>query len=166
MHDERIISDLHTRWLFGWERNEGDTPFDFRRVFGELYDDASDDVRLYDDFDPGKRVATTPAQYGAIWEPNFHRMRYAHHAVDDGPHVIAGRDLSASNLTFVARIATADAVTDIRTVTSLVWRRTPDGWRIVREHNTTTVLPPGHLDGALRATRPGDDRDDRQGGTS
>jgi ketosteroid isomerase-like protein len=37
-------------------------------------------------------------------------------------------------------------VTDIRTVTSLVWRRTPDGWRIVREHNSTTVLPPGHLD--------------------
>jgi hypothetical protein len=57
----------------------------------ELYDDASEDVRLYDDFDPDRRVATTPAQYGgAIWEPNFHRMRYVHHAVDDGPHVIVG----------------------------------------------------------------------------
>jgi ketosteroid isomerase-like protein len=147
MDDREIIGELHTRWLFGWERNEGDPPFDFGQVFADLYDRDSDDVRLYDDFDPDKRVATTPAQYGAIWEPHFHRMRYAHHAVDDGPHVIAGQDLAGSNLTFVARIATPDAVTDIRTATSLVWRRTAAGWRIVREHNSTTVLPAGELDG-------------------
>ena len=147
MDNRRIIGDLHTRWLFGWERNEGDAPFNFRQVFGDLYDFDADDVRLYDDFDSEKRVATTPAAYGAIWEPNFHRMRYAYHAVDDRPHVIAVVDLAASNLTFPARTATPDAITHIRTVTSLVWHRTPAGWRIVREHKSTTVLPTGHLDG-------------------
>ncbi|MGA5358308.1 hypothetical protein [Streptomyces purpurascens] len=40
-----------------------------------------------------------------------------------------------------------DGATDIRTTTSLVWRATPDGWRIVREHNSTKVLSAGALDG-------------------
>jgi hypothetical protein len=78
MDDERTTSDLHTRWLFGWERNDGDAPFDFRRVFGELYDDASQDVRLYDDFDaqgpsspaaapPGRAQAGSPHPYVGMW---------------------------------------------------------------------------------------------------
>src|SRR4051812_22479934 len=130
MNDEQVIADLHRRWVFGWERDEGDAPFDFRRTFGGFYDFGSADVRLYDDFDPGHRVATTAAEYGSMWEPAFRAMVSAHHAVDSGPHVVAGRDLAASTLTFVARITTPDATTDIRTTSSLVWRRTPDGWRI------------------------------------
>ncbi|MEU6551928.1 nuclear transport factor 2 family protein [Streptomyces sp. NPDC046915] len=149
MDDERLIADLHGRWVLGWERDEGDPPFDFRRAFGEFYDFGSPDLRLYDDFDPGQRVATTAAGYGSIWEPHFDRMVSAHHAVDDGPHVIACPDLAASMLVFVARITTPDGATDIRTTTSLVWRRGPDGWRIVREHNSTRVLPAGDLDGRL-----------------
>ncbi|HEX7303719.1 hypothetical protein [Lentzea sp.] len=147
MNDEQVIADQHVRWVFGWDRREGDEPFDFRRVFGELYDFGSDDLRLYDDFDPAQRVATTAAGYGAIWEPAFSGMVSAHHAVDDGPHVLAGAGLAASTLRFVARIVTPDGVTDIRTTSSLVWRGTADGWRIVREHNSTKVLPVGELDG-------------------
>ncbi|MFD5829844.1 YybH family protein [Lentzea sp. NPDC060358] len=146
MNDEQVIADQHERWVFGWDRREGDEPFDFRRIFGGLYD-FSGPVRLYDDFDPEQRVATTAAEYGAIWEPAFRDMVSAHHAVDDGPHLLAGGDLAASTLRFVARIVTADAVTDIRTTSSLVWRRTAGGWRIVREHNSTKVLPAGELDG-------------------
>jgi ketosteroid isomerase-like protein len=147
MTDEQVIAELHDRWVFGWDRREGDAPFEFRRVFGEFYDFDSTDLRLYDDFDPGHRVAATAAAYGAIWEPAFREMVSAHHAVDDGPHVLAGDDLAASTLRFVARIVTPESVSDIRTTTSLVWRRTPHGWRIVREHNSTEVLPAGELDG-------------------
>ncbi|KOV78064.1 nuclear transport factor 2 family protein [Nocardia sp. NRRL S-836] len=147
MNEEQVIAERHERWVSGWDRRDGDAPFDFERVFGELYDFGSPDVRLYDDFDPEHRVATSAAGYGSIWEPAFRGMLSAHHAVDDGPHVIAGAGLAASTLRFVARIVTPDAVTDIRTTSSLVWRRTPDGWRIVREHNSTEVLPAGELDG-------------------
>ncbi|MFD9697497.1 YybH family protein [Lentzea sp. NPDC059081] len=146
MNDEQVIADRHERWVFGWDRREGDEPFDFRRVFGGFYD-FDGPVRLYDDFDPEQRVATTAAGYGAIWEPLFTTMVSAHHAVDDGPHVLADGDLAASTLRFLARIVTPAGVTDIRTTTSLVWRRTSDGWRIVREHNSTKVLPAGELDG-------------------
>jgi hypothetical protein len=88
-------------------------------------------------------VATSAAAYGAIWEPNFRDMLSAYHAVDDGPHVIDGDDLAASTLRFVARTATSEGVTDIRTTTSLVRRWAPDGWRLVREHNATKILPAG-----------------------
>ncbi|MGZ3145711.1 YybH family protein [Lentzea chajnantorensis] len=142
MNAAQVIADQHERWVFGWDRREGDEPFDFRRVFGELYDFGSPDVRLYDDFDPGHRVATSAAGYGAIWEPAFRTTTSAHHVIDDGPHVIADGNLAASTLRFVARIVTHEQVTHIRTTTSLVWRRTPDGWRIVREHNSTEVLDP------------------------
>ena len=147
MSDEQVIADKHVRWVFGWDRRAGDAPFGFRRVFGEFYDFGSADLRLYDDFDPEHRVATTAAAYGEIWEPAFREMVSAHHAVDDGPHVLAADDLAASTLRFLARIVTPEAVTDIRTTTSLVWRATADGWRIVREHNSTEVLPAGTLDG-------------------
>ncbi|GLY15489.1 hypothetical protein Kisp01_25040 [Kineosporia sp. NBRC 101677] len=141
-----MIAELHTRWVFGWERNSGDVPFDFPRIFGDLYDFGGEGVRLYDDFDPQHRVATTAAEYGQNFTPAFDAMQYAHHLVEDGPHVVAGSDLSASTLVFLARIATAEAVTDIRTTSSLVWRRTAAGWRIVREHNSTQVLEAGALD--------------------
>ncbi|MEV6235764.1 nuclear transport factor 2 family protein [Lentzea sp. NPDC051838] len=142
MNDQQVIMDLHSRWVFGWDRREGDAPFDFSGTFGEFYDFSSPDVRLYDDFDPEHRVATTAAGYGSIWEPAFGDMVSAHHVVDDGPHVIAGDDLAASTLRFLARIVTLGGVTDIRTTSSLVWHRTPGGWRIVREHNSTEVLSP------------------------
>lgn len=140
MNDTETITDLHHRWVFGWEREEGDPPFDFPRTFAGFYDSDGTDVRLYDDFDPQHRVATTAAEYGQNFTPAFSAMRYARHEVEDGPHVIVGGDLSASTLVFLARIATAEAVTDIRTTSSLVWHRTANGWRIVREHNSTQVL--------------------------
>ncbi|MFJ2260747.1 nuclear transport factor 2 family protein [Streptomyces sp. NPDC087844] len=149
-NDERAIAELHSRWVSGWERDEGDAPFDFRHTFGTFHDFSSPDVRLYDDFDPEQRGATTATRYGSIWEPAFRELVAAHRVVDDGPHVVAGHDLAASTLTFVARITMPDSTADIRTTTSLVRRRTPDGRRIVREHNSTKVLPAGDLDGVLR----------------
>jgi hypothetical protein len=78
--------------VFGWNRREEDAPFYFQRTFGEFYDVGSPDVRRYDDVDAEQRVATSAAAYGAIREANFRDMLYAHHAVDDSPHVIAGDD--------------------------------------------------------------------------
>ncbi len=151
MNDIEVIADQHRRWVFGWERDPGQEPFHFPRIFGDFYDFAGADVRLYDDFDPQHRVATSAAEYGEIFTPAFNEMLYAHHVIENGPHVVAGSEVSASTLVFLARIATEAAVTDIRTTSSLVWRRTAPGWRIVREHNSTQVLPAGALDDRLPA---------------
>lgn len=145
------VADLHRNWVFGWERNVGDAPFHFRETFDRFYDWTFDNVILYDDFDPQHRVAWNAVEYGDIWEPNFELLRSAHHRIEDGPHVIQGESLAASTLVFVARIEKIDGtVTGIRTTTSLVWRRIDDGWRIVREHNSTEVIPTDQVDAASR----------------
>lgn len=147
---DETIAALHRNWVFGWERNVGDPPFSFRQTFGPYYEWDSAGVILYDDFDPEHRVARSATEYGAIWEPNFHALRTVHHRVADGPHVVRSGALAASTLVFVARIEAVDgAVTGIRTTTSLVWRRTDDGWRIVREHNSTVVVPSEEIDAAM-----------------
>lgn len=150
LSDVEVVGALHRDWVFGWERNPGDAPFSFRDAQGARYDRNSDGVVLYDDFDPRHRVARSAEEYAAIWEPAFRDLRLAHHRVAAGPEVLVSGDLAASWLVFVARLETADGtVTGIRTTTSLVWRRTSDGWKVVREHNSSAVLPPDELDAAM-----------------
>ncbi len=98
-------------------------------------------------------MARSATEYGAIWEPNIQAPQSIHHRIVDGPHVVQSDNLAASMLVFVARIEGTDGtVTGIRTTTSLVWRRTDDGWRIVCEHNSTVVIPPDELGMAMDAT--------------
>ncbi len=148
------VTALHREWiLVGWERAPSDGRFRFREKLGRYYDWSGADVILYDDFDPRRRVVRSPAAYGAVWEPGFNAMRSARHRVLDGPHVLQSDGLAASTLVFGARLETNDGkVTFIRTFTSLVWRCTAEGWRIVREHNSSTVLPTVQGTALMRAT--------------
>lgn len=145
------VAALHRDWiLVGWEKKAGDGPLNFREKLGKYYDWSSDDVMLYDDFDPEHRVTRSPAAYGAIWEPSFSSLRTAHHRLSIRPSVVASDGLAASTLQFVARLEAGDgAVTGIRTLSTLVWRCTGEGWKIVREHNSSVVLPPAQVDAAL-----------------
>ncbi|GGP76248.1 YybH family protein [Saccharothrix coeruleofusca] len=148
--DVEVVGALHRDWVFGWERNPGDAPFDFRDVQGARYDWDFDGVVLYDDFDPAHRVARGAGEYAEIWEPAFRDLRLAHHRVAAGPDVVVSGDLAASWLVFVARLEDlSGTVTGIRTTTSLVWRRTGEHWKIVREHNSSVVLEADELDAAM-----------------
>jgi len=150
--DKSEINRLHSDWVFGWERSDGDGPFSFGETFAQYYDWDSTDVLLYDDFDPQHRVAASALGYGAIWEPIFNTVRNANHVIADGPHAVLSADLAASSLVFLARIEplTGD-ISLIRTTTALVWRRTTDGWRIIREHNSTVLLSEGEYAAALES---------------
>jgi ketosteroid isomerase-like protein len=152
--DRDAIAELHTRWLFGWDREPSAPPFEFRRTFADFYDFDGAGGRFYDDFDPEHRVADSPDGYGAIWQPTFRQVRRARHEVDSPADVLLGSgDLAASSLVFLARIEGLDGtLTDIRTTTSLVWRYSARGWRIAREHNSTVVLPGGALDDRFPVT--------------
>lgn len=149
------IAALHREWiLVGWEKKDGDGPFDFSARFGKFYDFASPDVVFYDDFDPQYRVARSAMGYGDIWTRPFTQLRSAHHAVTDGPDVIAGPDLATSTLEFVAALTAADGkVTGIRTRSTLVWRCSDSAWRIVREHNSSRVVPTPEVQALLPAVR-------------
>ena len=141
---EQGAEALHRRWILeGWERAPGDGRFSFREKLGQFYDWESPDVVLYDDFDPQHRVARSAAAYGAIWEPIFNTVRSARHVVSDEPAVLSGSgDLTASTMEFAALIEAGNGtVTPIRTRSDLVWRCRDGRWRIVREHNSTRVVP-------------------------
>jgi ketosteroid isomerase-like protein len=155
--DADAVATLHREWiLVGWEKRPGDGHFDFRARFGKFYDFSSSDVVLYDDFDPKHRVARSAAGYGDIWTQPFSQLRSARHAVVEGPEVIVGTDLATSTLEFAAALQTADGtVTGIRTRSSLVWRSGDTGWRIVREHNSSRVVPTPEIHALLRAGEAG-----------
>lgn len=145
------VTALHREWiLVGWEKQAGDPPFDFKARLGKYYDWSATDMLLYDDFDPQYRVAKDPAEYGAIWTPPFTALKSARHAVIDGPDIVAGDGMVASTLEFAARLEEADGkVTGIRTRSSLVWRCSADGWKIVREHNSSRVIRNAEIDAIL-----------------
>lgn len=146
-------AERHRRVIVeGWEYGPRDGGrFSFREKLGRYYDWSGADVALYDDFDPEHRVARSAAAYGAIFEPSFNEMRQARHAVTEGPDVTAASgDVTASTLEFVAALEALDGkVTAIRTRSSLVWRCGGDGWRIVREHNSSRIVPTGEVEAVL-----------------
>lgn len=141
----------HSEWiLVGWEKHPGDGPFDFRQKLGHFYHWESSDVRLYDDFDPQHRVARSAGEYGSFWTEPFTALRSARHRVMDGPDAIIGGDIATSTLEFAARLEAADGqVVGIRARSSLVWQCTSDGWKIVREHNSTRRVPQQEIDAII-----------------
>ena len=148
---EKQVTDLHREWIMvGWEKLPGDGPFDFRAKLGKFYDFTSPDVVLYDDFEPQYRVAHSAAEYGTFWTAPFSAMRSARHRVLDGPDTVVRKDLATSTLEFAARLEAADrTITGIRARSSLVWHCTAQGWRILREHNSTRQIERGEIDSLI-----------------
>jgi ketosteroid isomerase-like protein len=147
---------LSRNWiLVGWDRKETDGRFVFREKLGQYYDWSASGSMMYDDVDPQRRVVRTPEAYGAIWEPLFNEMRSAEHRLSIPPQVLISGELAMVNLQFVAKLsALSGSVTGIRTYTSLAWRCTGEGWKIVREHNSSTILAPEAIDPAMAAAEP------------
>lgn len=136
--DSSAVAERHREWILSWDRKTPGESWEFDEKFGRFYAYDDEGMMLYDDFDPQYRVARSPNEYSAIWSPAFKLLRTAHHIVIDGPEAIVGQDLATSTLEFGARLETADGtIVGIRTRSTLVWRCANDGWRIVREHNSS-----------------------------
>lgn len=146
---------LHREWiLVGWEKHRGDPPFDFQQRLGRFYHWDSQDVRLYDDFDPQHRVARSATEWASIWTPPFTALIEARHSVMDGPDVISDQRLATSTLEFAARLETeVDVIVGVRARSSLVWSCTPAGWKIVREHTSTRRVTREEIDAIVRVPR-------------
>jgi ketosteroid isomerase-like protein len=136
--DGLVVAERHRQWILKWDRKTPSEHWDFNEKFGRFYDYEANDMVLYDDFDPQYRVARSPGEYSAIWSPSFKTLRTAHHIVIAEPEAIVGDGFATSTLEFGARLETADgSIVGIRTRSTLVWRCVNDGWRIVREHNSS-----------------------------
>jgi ketosteroid isomerase-like protein len=139
------VPDLHWEWiLVGWDKPVAGQSWDFREKLGKYYDWEANDVVLYDDMSPDSRIARSPEEYRALWESSFQALRRAHHLVLNGPETIVGDELATSTLEFAARLEPAESppIISVRARSTLVWRCTGDGWKIVREHNSTRRITP------------------------
>ena len=133
-------SELHREWiLVGWDKPVPGQAWDFREKLGKFYAWQGRDVMLYDDMSPDFRIARSADEYRALWETSFQALRRANHLVLNGPDAIVGGELATSTLEFGARLEPAEGqpIISIRARSTLVWRCTSDGWRIVREHNSS-----------------------------
>lgn len=139
---------LHREWIMtGWEKRTGDAAFDFKAKLGRYYDWSSNDVLLYDDLAPERRMAKSAEAYGAIWTPIFRSQREVRHAVVDGPDAILGGELATSTLEFAARLEAGDGrISGIRDRSTLIWRCGAEGWKIVREHNSSYPVDRAEID--------------------
>lgn len=141
------VRKRHSDWILEWDKQPGDPPFDMRRKFGSYYSWESDQVVLYDTFEPQHRVARSAEEYGSFWAEPFTALRSARHRVLDGPDVIVSGDLAASTMEFAARLESGDRrVVGIRARSSIVWTCEGGCWRIVREHNSTRVVDREEID--------------------
>lgn len=139
------VPGLHKEWiLVGWDKPVVGQSWDFREKLGKYYDWKANDVVLYDDMAPDFRIARSPEEYRALWEASFQALRRANHLVLNGPETIVRDGLATSTLEFAGRLEPAEGqpIVSIRTRSTLMWRCTSDGWKIVREHNSSRRITP------------------------
>lgn len=133
------VGELHREWLLtGWERDAGDPDFNFRKDLGKYYDFASRDLSLFDDFDPELKVRNTADDYGKVWYGLVPKFKSVHHKITEQPGVIpVGPSYSHSVMEFVFEVTPKQGdVMYLISRTSILWRCTPDGWKIFKEHNS------------------------------
>ncbi|CCV13943.1 nuclear transport factor 2 family protein [Mesorhizobium sp. STM 4661] len=139
------VPELHRVWiLVGWDKPVVGQSWDFLEKLGKYYDWEANDVVLYDDMAPDFRIARSPEEYRALWEPSFQALRRADHLVLNGPETVVGDELATSTLEFAGRLEPAEGqpIVSIRTRSTLVWRCTNGGWKILREHNSSRPITP------------------------
>jgi ketosteroid isomerase-like protein len=150
---------LTREWiLVGWEKRPGDPPFNFDAQLGRFYDlqVSPEEASFYDDFDPQHRLLSSARDYGEIWRVPFTSLRSAQHGISVAPKLVRDGNIAAVTMQFVAKLTTGEgSEVGIRTLSSLTWRCSAQGWKIVQEHNSSQRMDKQALDAALASASVG-----------
>ncbi|GLK65255.1 MULTISPECIES: nuclear transport factor 2 family protein [Alphaproteobacteria] len=135
--DVKILSDLARDWVENGWRHTPDEPFDFYERLARFYDWSSEGTQFFDDFDKERRVNMSASQYAAIWDAVIPTMRKLTNVMIGEPHPLVSGDLAVMSVQFVTSFVTAEGEEGrVHTLSSLVWRRSGNDWRIIREHGS------------------------------
>jgi len=135
--DMIILNNLVQDWVeIGW-RHTPEAPFNFRERLEHFYDWSFEGTQFFDDFDQKRRVNMNVAHYAAIWDEVIPRMRRLTNVLVGRPSTLVSSDLAVTSVQFITSFVTAEGEEGrAHTLSSLVWRRSADGWRIIREHGS------------------------------
>lgn len=135
--DIQTLNVLAQQWVeVGW-RHSPEEAFDFRRRLQRFYDWSPIGTQFFDDFDPERRVCTEVAHYAAIWDDRIPSMQRLTNVIVGSPRTLVSGDLAVMSVQFVTSYTTAEGISSkAHTLSSLVWRRSSEGWRIIREHGS------------------------------
>ncbi len=135
--DLDVLENLARDWVeTGWKHSSRE-PFNFRERLERFYDWSSSDTQFFDDFDRERRVNKTAAAYAAIWDSVIPSMETLTNHMFGRPSTIISGDLAVMSVQFVTRYKMPQGpVSEAHTLSSLVWRRSGDTWRIIREHGS------------------------------
>lgn len=137
-NDIQTLNALARQWVeIGW-RHSAEEPFDFRHRLQNFYDWSPDGTQFFDDFDPERRICTEAAQYAAIWDKRIPAsLQTLTNVTLCDPSTLVSGDLAVMSVQFMTSFKTTEGISGkSHTLSSLVWRRFPQGWRIIREHGS------------------------------
>lgn len=136
--DVRTLNDLARQWVeVGW-RHTPQEPFNFCDRLKHFYDWSSEDTQFFDDFDTERRVNANVAEYAAIWDEQIPSLKFLTNTLVGEPRTLVSGDLAVMSVQFVTSYTTEDDQSaKMHTLSSLVWRRSPSGWVIIREHGSS-----------------------------
>lgn len=141
LNDElQQLYDLTLAWVeTGWRHGNLER-FNFRKQLNDYYDWDSGDTQFFDSFDTEQRISHSAADYAAIWDSVVPQLNKLTNKIIGKPNTIISGELAVMDVRFITTFETSDGVVDqADTLSSLVWRRTQNGWRIIREHGTVLV---------------------------
>jgi hypothetical protein len=137
-----VLNKLAQDWVEAGWRHTPSEPFNFRARLERFYDWSSEGTQFFDDFDRKRRVNMNVAQYAAIWDEVIPGMRRLTNVMVGHPRTLVSSDLAVMSVRFITSFVTAEGEEGrAHTLSSLVWRRSADGWRIIREHGSGLPSP-------------------------
>ena len=143
---------LHKEWVMqGWERREGDPPFDFVQKMGKYYDTRDASGVFYDNFAPGEtKLFDDALRYGRNWEGLQNAARSVRHGLTGGHHALVDGRIASTTVGFVGRLDRLDGeVVAFDARSQLGWECRGGAWKIRHELNYAWPVEPEAIEDVL-----------------
>lgn len=143
---------LHKQWIMeGWERREGDPPFDFARKLGKFYDLKDSKGVFWDNFAPGdSQLFHDAVRYGENWKQLQDAARSVLHGLTDQGDALVGDQVASTTLGFVGRLERLSGeIIAFRARSQLGWQCSGGTWKIRHEMNYAWEVEPKTIEPLL-----------------
>lgn len=135
--DEQAIRSLVEKWVgVGLDPKNNS-----QEQVAKFYDSASNDIVLYNNNDPQRQIENSVEEYSKSWSDFLQNNEILDRKLLEIYQVVVKGDLATSVFRTELTVTGGRGKATGASLVTLVWRRTPDGWRIIHEHSSALELP-------------------------